>query len=266
MKGLILLKRIWEYRFFILSSIKTEFYSRFARSRLGAVWMILHPLAQVAIYALVLSAVLKAKLHGIDSQYAYAIYLMAGMVGWTLFADIVGRSLTVFIDNGNLLKKMAFPKIALPLIVIGSAMVNFILLFLAMFVIFGLLGHVALSAIYWLPILILITLILAIGIGLLLGVLNVFMRDIGQVMSIVLQFWFWLTPVVYMIDAMPEKYYKLLLINPMTGVVLGYHNVLVFNKAPDLSLLIYPFILGLLLLGLSLYVYKKANEDMADVL
>ena len=261
-----MIRSIWAYRFFILSSIKTEFYSRFARSRLGAIWMILHPLAQVAIYALILSAVLKAKLPGIDSQYAYAIYLMAGMVGWSLFVDIVGRSLTVFIDNGNLLKKMSFPKIALPLIVIGSSLVNFILLFLAMFVVFGLLGHVALSAVYWLPVLILITLMMAVGIGLLLGVLNVFIRDIGQVISIILQFWFWLTPVVYSITMMPEKYQSLFLLNPMTGVVLGYHDVLVYNKSPDISLLIYPLVVGIVSLGLAFFVYKKANEDMADVL
>ncbi len=261
-----LIKNVWAYRFFILSSIKTEFKARFVRSRLGAIWMILHPLAQVAIYALVLSAVLKAKLPGIDSQYAYSIYLMSGMVAWTLFVDIVGRLLTVFIDNGNLLKKMSFPKITLLFIVVGSALINFLLLFLAIFVVFGLLGHVSLSALYWLPMLVSITLMMAIGIGLLLGILNVFIRDVGQVMSIVLQFWFWLTPVVYNISMMPEKYQSLFLLNPMTGIVLGYHNVLVYNKPPDPSLLIYPLVVGILSLSLAFFIYKKANEDMADVL
>ena len=78
---IIMLKALWAYRFFIVSSIKTEFRSRFARSKLGGAWMILHPLAQVAIYALVLSAVLSAKLPGINNRYAYAIYLMAGTLG-----------------------------------------------------------------------------------------------------------------------------------------------------------------------------------------
>ena len=79
---------VWSYRYFILSSIKTEFCSSFVRSKLGGLWMILNPLAQVLIYALVLTAVLKAKLPGIDSQYAYAIYLMAGMTGWNLFLKL----------------------------------------------------------------------------------------------------------------------------------------------------------------------------------
>ncbi|MEY4504149.1 MAG: hypothetical protein RL154_442, partial [Pseudomonadota bacterium] len=124
-----ILKAIWAYRYFILSSIRTEFRSRFTRSKLGGVWMILNPLAQVAIYALVLSAVLSAKLPGITSQYAYAIYLMAGTLGWSLFAEILGRSLNIFVDNGNLIKKMSFPKIALPMITAGSALANNALLF-----------------------------------------------------------------------------------------------------------------------------------------
>src|SRR6266542_1065217 len=131
----------WRYRYFILSSIKTELRVKFIRSQLGGLWMILNPLAQVLIFAFVLSAVLSAKLPGIANRYAYAIYLMAGILAWSLFIEIVNRCLTLFIDNGNLLKKLVFPRIALPLIVTGSASVNNALLFLAILVIFGVLGH-----------------------------------------------------------------------------------------------------------------------------
>ncbi|HIP60126.1 MAG TPA: ABC transporter permease [Campylobacterales bacterium] len=261
-----MIKNIWNYRFFILSSIKTEFKSRFARSRLGAVWMILHPLALVLVYALILSQIMKAKLPEVDSQYAYPIYILAGMVGWTLFTEIVTRLLTVFIDNGNLLKKMLFPKLALPLITIGSAFINFTVLFIMMFVVFGFLGHVPYHAIYWMSLLILITIALALGIGLFFGVINVFIRDVGQVMNIVLQFWFWLTPIVYMTSIIPPKYHGLLMLNPMTGITMGYQNVLLYDKAPDLSKLIYPSIVAIVFLILALFVYKKAHEDMADVL
>jgi len=86
-----LLKSLWAYRGFVASSIRNEFAARFARSRLGGLWMIIHPLAQVAIYALILSNVLAARLPGIDNRYAYAQYLMAGILAWTLFAEIVSR-------------------------------------------------------------------------------------------------------------------------------------------------------------------------------
>lgn len=106
---LTFLRNLWAYRGFVTSSIRNEFVARFARSRLGGLWMIIHPLAQVAIYALILSNVLAAKLPGIDNPYAYALYLTAGITAWSLFAEIVGRCLTLFIDNGNLMKKMRFP-------------------------------------------------------------------------------------------------------------------------------------------------------------
>lgn len=264
MKNIIL--AVWAYRFFIISSIKTEFKSRFARSKLGGIWMILHPLAQVLVYAFILSEIMKAKLPGVETQYAYPIYILSGIVGWTLFSDILSRCMTVFIDNGNLLKKISFPKLTLPLIIIGSSLVNFVFLFVIMFVIFGLLGHLPYHALYWIPLLVVITTGLAIGIGLTLGVLNVFMRDIGQFMSVVLQFWFWLTPIVYMTTIMPERFQDYILINPVTGIVIGFQNILLYDKAPDFNLLIYPTIFTLISLILSLIVFKKANEEMADVL
>lgn len=228
--------------------------------------MVLHPLALVLIYALILSQIMTAKLPGVATQYAYPIYILAGMVGWTLFSEIFGRSLTVFIENGNLIKKMAFPKLALPLITIGSSFVNFLLLFVMMFVVFGLLGHLPFHALHWLPLLIVLTVGLAVGMGLFFGILNVFIRDIGQVMNIVLQFWFWLTPIVYMMSIVPEKYHWLFMYNPMTGITMGYQNILLYDKSPDLSLLIYPSIFAFVFLVLSMIIFKKANEEMADVL
>lgn len=197
-------KAIWGYRYFIMSSIMTEFKSRFARSKLGGIWMIIHPLAQVAIYALVLSAVLSAKLPGIESHYAYAIYLMAGILSWNPFSEVFIRCLTMFVDNGNLLKKMSFPKIALPIIIVGSALVNKYTFIFSNYFCLWTLGHTITVAIVYLPI-VFITLLLALGLGLMLGVLNVFIRDIGQMMPIILQFWFWLTPIVYIASIIPEK-------------------------------------------------------------
>lgn len=260
------LKAIWAYRFFILSSIKTEFKSRFARSKLGGVWMVLNPLAQVVIYALVLSAVLKAKLPNIDNQYAYAIYLMAGILGWSLFAEVFARSLNIFIENANLIKKMAFPKIALPLIVTGSALVNNILLLGAILVVFGILGHMPTLELLWLPLLMIIILALGLGLGLMLGIINVFVRDIGQIVPIILQFWFWLTPVVYVANALPPEYRKFFYYNPMTGIIEGFQNIMVYNKPIEFDMLIYPVVLAFVSLGLALFMYFRANEEMADVL
>jgi len=261
-----MLSAVWAYRYFIISSIRSELKSRFARSKLGALWMVLHPLAQVLVYALVLSQVMRAKIPAVETQYAYPIYLLSGIIAWTLFAEILQRSLNIFIVNGNLMKKMRFPKLVLPLIVIGTALVNFMIFLVVMFVVFAALGHFPYHALYWLPLLVLLTIALASGIGLFLGTLNVFIRDIGQFTEVMMQFWFWLTPVVYMISIVPEQFRPLIYLNPMTGIVLGFQNVLLYDKAPDISLLVYPTIFALISLGAALIVFYKAREEMADVL
>lgn len=260
------LRALWAYKFFILSSIKTEYRTRFARSKLGFLWMVIQPLAMVVIYSLILSQIMTAKLPGVATQYAYPVYLLSGMVAWTFFAEILNRCLNVFVENANLLKKLSFPKMTLPLIVIGSAMVNFFIFLVVMFVVLALLGHTPYHALHWLPLLVLLTLALAVGIGLFFGIINVFIRDVGQLMAIVLQFWFWLTPVVYMVSIIPEKYHALFMLNPMTGIVMGYQNIILYDKAPDLSILIYPAIFATVALTLTIVIYKRAVEEMTDVL
>jgi lipopolysaccharide transport system permease protein len=128
-------KAIWDYRYFVLTSVRSDFKNRVTRSRLGFLWLIIAPLSQVLIYAFVLSALMTQKLPGISSSYAYAIYLMAGFQGWFLFLEIFNRSLTVFIENGNIIKKISFPRSSLPLIiVITSVITNIIFLIIVLFV------------------------------------------------------------------------------------------------------------------------------------
>ena len=257
---------VYRYRHFVTSSIVNDIKARFARSRLGALWVILQPLAQVAIFAIVLSEVLAARLPGVESKFGFAIYLTAGLMAWSLFSEIVLRSSTVFIDNANLLKKIAFPRVCLPVVVAGSALVNNAMLFVAILVVFALLGHWAGIAVVYLPVLVAVTTVFAIGLGLLLGVLNVFVRDVGQVIGVVIQLWFWLTPIVYPANIIPEQFRKIVEFNPMTHVVGGYQDVLLRNHAPDLSGLLMPLTVGLVLMAISFVLFRRASAEMVDVL
>jgi len=261
-----LLLGLWHYRYFVISSIKNEFKTRFIRSRLGSIWIVLHPLAQVLIYALVLSEVMRAKLPGVESQFAYPIYLLSGMAAWTLFSELMNRLMNVFIANANLMKKLAFPKLALPLIEIGSALLNFVLLLVAMFAVFIFLGHFPYAHILYLIPAIFTLLIFSVGFGLLLGILNVFIRDISQIFSIVLQFWFWLTPIVYAITIVPKKYHFLIYMNPMTSITEAFNKILLYDQPPQLLPLLYPLILGLLLLVSSMFLFLRAKEEITDVI
>lgn len=261
-----LLKSLWAYRGFVASSIRNEFAARFARSRLGGLWMIIHPLAQVAIYALILSNVLAARLPGIDNRYAYAQYLMAGILAWTLFAEIVSRCLGLFIEQGALMKKMRFPRITLPVIVVGSSLLNNLFLLLALVLVFALLGRPPHLLLAWLLPLTFACLVLALGIGLILGILNVFMRDVGQVVPIILQMWFWFTPIIYPLNVIPEAFRGLLALNPMFPIVAAYQDVLVYGRMPDAIALLWVTMAGLALMAVGLFMFCRAAPEMVDAL
>ena len=185
---------------------------------------------------------------------------------WSLFADIVNRSLNVFVSNAHLLKKMAFPVTCLPLMVGGAALMNNSLLLLAVLLMLGLLGHFPGIAILVLPGFMVITVLLGIGLGFVLGILNVFIRDISQIVPIVLQLSFWLTPVVYPLDAIPQSYHWLFNFNPMFHVVQAYHSVLVFHHPPDWGGLLFVLLLSVALLALAATLYRRAKPELVDML
>ncbi|TKR29712.1 ABC transporter permease [Luteimonas gilva] len=260
-----LVKAAWRYRGFITSSVANEFKSRLGRSRFGTAWIVLQPLAQVLIFATILSNVLAARLAGIDSKYAYAIYLIAGTLCWSLFSEIIMRCTTVFIDNGSLLKKVHFPRIALPAIAIGSASVNNVALLAVSLVILPVLGILPDWHFLWLPLLMGLTVALAAGIGLLLGTLNVFARDVGQVVAVALQFWFWVTPIVYPMSIVPEGFRATLNFNPAVPLVVSYQNILLYGQPPSPQIA-WVAVLAVVLLTAGLFLFRRASSEMVDVL
>ena len=256
----------WLYRHYIGSAISAEFRNRFARSRLGGLWMILHPLAQVAIFALILSTVLAARLPGIDNRFAYAIYLSAGILAWTLFAELVNGGLNLFISQGNLMKKIAFPRICLPLINLGTALVNHLSLLLAILVLFTILGHPPTVDWLWLPVPMFFLAALGLGLGLVLGILNVFLRDIGQLVPILLQFGFWLTPIVYMADLLPTWAQPYLALNPVQPLVAAYQDILAFQQSPEWTMMGGSIVVAGLGLALAMFLFRRADAEMVDAL
>ena len=122
-------KALWAYRGFVLGSVRREFQLKYRNSLLGAAWTVLNPLAMIVVYTVIFSQVMKAKLPGVDSTFAYSIYLCAGLLTWGLFAEIVGRAQNIFLEHANLMKKLSFPRMTLPVIVVLGAGLNFAIIF-----------------------------------------------------------------------------------------------------------------------------------------
>ena len=260
-------KSLWNYRGFILGSIKREFQSKYRNSLLGAAWTVLNPLAMIIVYTVVFSQIMHTKLQpGIDNVFAYSIYLCTGVLAWGLFAEIVGRAQNTFLENANLLKKLNFPKLCLPAIVIANASLNFCIVF-GLFSIFLLVsgnfpGMVYLALFPVLAILI----AFAIGLGISIGVLNVFFRDIGQFFGIAMQFWFWLTPIVYPLSILPESVRSLMIYNPMASLMIACQNIFVTRQWPVWQSLLPVITLAVATCALGMYLFHKHASEMVDEL
>ena len=261
-----ILGSLWRYRGYIQSSVKREFQARYQDSILGGLWTILNPLAMILIYTLVFSRIMQTRLPGIDSPYAYSIFLMAGLLPWGFFSEIVTRGQSMFIQNASLLKKVNVPKICIPAIVVGGSAVNFLIVFGLFFIFLIWSGNFPGWPFFALIPVILLQIFLAIGLAMILGVLNVFFRDVGQFFGIFIQFWFWLTPIVYSIDIIPAQYQPLFLINPMTPIVLSYQRIFLEHQMPAWQSLIPVLILVLVLNLLALRLFKKRAAEMVDEL
>lgn len=261
-----MLSGVWRYRGFIGGSVRREFQTKYRNSLLGAAWTVLNPLSMIVVYTVVFSQVMGSRMTGLDSAYGYGIYLCAGTLTWSLFAEITGRSQSVFIEHGNLIKKLQFPRLCLPVIVVLNALVNFAIIF-SLFTLFLVVsgnfpGWVYLAVF---PVLAL-QIIFAIGLGMILGVLNVFFRDVGQFFTILLQFWFWFTPIVYPVSTLPQGVRDLLVFNPMAAPITAYQAILVHGAMPDWGGLIPFAILGLLCCVLGAKLFRKRAGEMVDEL
>lgn len=261
-----LLRSVLAYRGFILGSVRREFQSKYRNSLLGAAWTVLNPLAMIVVYTVIFAQVMRARLPGMDSAFAYSIYLCAGVLTWGLFAEIVGRGQNVFLDNANILKKISFPRICLPIIVVLNAGLNFAIifsLFTSFLILSGNFPGWAFLAVF--PVLA-VQIIFAIGLGMTLGVLNVFFRDVGQFFGIVLQFWFWFTPIVYPLPIVHEKIRNLIALNPMVPLITAYQDILVSGFWPQWETLIPVTLLGIMLCVMGVQLFRKRAGEMVDEL
>jgi homopolymeric O-antigen transport system permease protein len=262
----IMIRALWCYRGFIIGSVKREFQLKYRNSMLGAAWTVLNPLAMILVYTVIFSQVMRARLPGANNSFAYSIYLCAGVLTWGLFSEITARSRNVFLEQANLLKKISFPRICLPMIVVGSASLNFFIIF-SLFTAFLLISGNFPGLIYFalFPVLI-IQVLFSIGLGIVLGVLNVFFRDVGQLFDVVLQFWFWLTPIVYSASILPKRVQPLMSLNPMARLTEAYQTILVSGRGPNWISLCPVAILSILLCIWGLRLFRLHAGEMVDEL
>lgn len=263
---LIRTRSLWAHRQFVTGSVRREFQSRYRNSLLGGSWTVLQPLTTIFVYTVIFSQIMQSRMQGIDTSFGYSIFLCAGILSWGLFNEIVTRSVNIFLENSNLIKKLSFPHICLPIIIILNSLVNFSIIFGLFFLFLAAsrnLNFPTVLAIF--PLTLLMT-SLAIGLGVTLGILNVFFRDVSHFTGIMLQFGFWITPIIYPISILPSWAHFAVEANPLTSIIIGFQQVILYNKAPEWSNLLYPTTVALVLILLAIHLYVKNSSEMIDEL
>ena len=245
---------------FVIRDLK----SRYVGSFMGVFWSVVHPLVLLASYTFVFSIVFRIKpdLEQIDN---FAVFLFCGILPWLYFQDTVVRSCTSVVDHGHLIRKTVFPAEILPLTLVLSNLVTHLVGFAILLVV--LLYYSTLGwAVLLLPLYLLLLMLLSLGLSWLVAALQVFLRDTAQILSVMMIFWFWFTPIFYQIERVPRVFRPWIEFNPLSHVVTGYRRILLENGLPDLGSLCWLAGWAVIVLLLGGLVFRKTKREFVDVL
>lgn len=252
---------IWKYRELLYFLTKREIQVRYKQTVLGGLWAIIQPLFTMAVFTLFFGRLANMPSDGIP----YPIFVYAGLLPWTYFSNALSNSGNSLVGSANLISKVYFPRIIIP----GShALAGLLDFFIAMIILFGLMISYQLLpgvSILLFPFLVGLTFLCAVGVGLWLSAMNVQYRDIRYAIPFLVQLWMFITPVIYPVSMVPEKYQWLLALNPMGGVINAFRASLLGHKPIDWLLLWISALVILLIFFSGMYYFKKMEKIFADV-
>jgi lipopolysaccharide transport system permease protein len=266
-EGLQAFGNFLRHRDLLWQMVGNDLRGRYVGSFFGVFWNILHPLVQIAIYTLIFSQVMGARLGGNSSPFAFSIYLCAGLLPWLVFAEIINRCTSVFWDNANVVKKIAFPKVLLHTYIFVAGAVNLAILVILFLIFLAYCQELpAFGALLVWASMLIVQLVFALGIGLLTSVLNVFFRDMAQIVGVLLQFWFWLTPIVYVPDVLPAAFRGLLAYNLVARLTQIHQGLILHGTLPRLEECVLLGLIAGVTLGLGLVCFWTLRRRIPDEL
>ncbi len=259
------LKAIFQNRSLLYSLAKSDFKQRYLGSYLGILWAFIQPTFTVLIFWFVFQVGFKAQ--PVDN-FPFILWLIAGMIPWFFFSDSLASATNSIIENNFLVKKVVFRVSIVPIIKLISAFIVHLFFVFFMFLMFIYYGYT--PTLYWLQIFyyMFATIVLLLGLSWITSSVVIFFRDMGQLVAMVLQFGFWLTPIFWSISIIPEKYHFLIKLNPLFYIIEGYRNSLIYNRWfwQDLNLTIYFWVITGAIFMLGAFTFKRLRPHFADVL
>ncbi len=254
-------KELWHYRELIYFLTWRDIKVRYKQAVLGVAWALLQPLMTMVIFTIIFGNLLHTPSQGIP----YPLFSLTALLPWQLFASALQRSSVSLVGNANLLTKIYFPRLAIPLASIFAALVDFAISFVVLIGVMIYYQYWPTWNVLWLPPLVLLALMTALAVGLWLSALNVQYRDVQQLVPFLVQVWMYASPIVYPIDTIPAGIWRWLYgLNPMVGVIQGFRWALLGGAPPDLTLVI-SIAMVLILLVSGLYYFRRMEKTFADI-
>jgi lipopolysaccharide transport system permease protein len=261
-----MIRVLYHHRKYILQNAWNDLRHRYAGSGMGVVWNLISPLAQILVYTIVFTKIMSIKLPEIGSEFAFPLYLCSGFLPWIAFSECVLRGANSFLENANYLKKMPIPE---QVFVAQAATSATISLFFSLSLMFGLAAMMRYPS-TWLWLVVPLVAILfqgfGFGVGLLLSSINVFFRDIGQLLGIFLQIWMWITPIVYPENILPDGVLTYLKMNPAYPFIHAIREVFLYDRLPAAWMWWVMCIWAFAVPALGYLVLRKLRPEIRDVL
>jgi lipopolysaccharide transport system permease protein len=250
----------------VLLFSRQELVDRHRENALGALWLLVQPLAFIVLFSTVFSHFMRARLGSDADPNAYTVYLIGGVLTWNLFANAITRLASVYSGKAYLIRKVELDLWLMPLHVLVTEGVVYVIS-MAFFTVFLLwIGHMPTLSWLALPVVMLVLATVTYAIGITLGTLDVFLPDIKNALGILLQFGFWLTPVVYLPEILPPWAQNVLVFNPLYVVVDAVHQIIVFDRMPAWPPLAALLAGAVLLLLLSHWLLRRLESEIRDLL
>jgi lipopolysaccharide transport system permease protein len=256
------LKELWQFRELVYFLTWRDIKVRYKQTVIGAAWSLLKPVMTMVVFTIIFNKFAKIDSEGLP----YPLFAFAGLLPWNYFSESISRGGLGLVGNANLVSKVYFPRLIIPLASVTTPVVDFLLsfvVFLGLMMWFGIRPG---FGILYLPLLLLFTLITAFGVSLWLSAVNVRYRDVGYAIPVMIQFWLYASPVAYPVSLVPEKWRFFYGLNPMVGVIEGFRWALLGKEVPDSFVMIMSGVIVFVLLGSGILYFKHTERTFADVI
>ena len=256
-----MITELYNYREMIFSLVRRYLKGRYKGSFLGFFWTFLNPLLQLAVYTMVFSVILK------NGREDYYLFLFVALVPWIFCSSCASSGVSCIWQQQDMVKKIYFPREVLPLSFVISNFVNMVLSLLVVLAVLIVSGKgLNFQALLYLPLIMAVEFLLCLGITLILSGLDIYFRDLEYLMGIFTMAWQFMTPIMYGIDQVPEKYLPIFYLNPMTSVINAYRDILYYKQPPELQTLGSAVAAGVLLCVLGFLVFGRLKRRFAEAM